>query len=91
MGRIPDLPGQLLERGSSQESWLRSHVANLCSLPHDRCARCSMRESARIATNVCDARFPGAQPVSFAERDLDRLVESEYVYLGRALRGVGMG
>ena len=26
-------------------------------------------------------RFPGAQPVSFAERDLDRLVESEYVWV----------
>ncbi|VDB82912.1 unnamed protein product [Peniophora sp. CBMAI 1063] len=58
MGRIPDLPGQLVERGSAQDVWLRGHVANLCGLPHDR--------------------FPGAQPVSFAERDLDRLVESDY-------------
>lgn len=31
-------------------------------------------------TDIREGSFPGAQPVSFSERDLDRLVENEYVW-----------
>ena len=27
---IPDLPGRLVPRHSQQESWLKSHVAQMC-------------------------------------------------------------
>ncbi|KAI0054024.1 mRNA capping enzyme [Auriscalpium vulgare] len=36
MPKIPDLPGDVVPRGSEQEGWLRSQVAALCMLSHDR-------------------------------------------------------
>ncbi|KAF8559638.1 mRNA capping enzyme, alpha subunit [Imleria badia] len=36
MSRIPDIPGFHVPRGSDQESWLKSHVARLCQLDHNR-------------------------------------------------------
>ena len=36
MSRIPDIPGFHVPRGSDQESWLKSHVARLCHLDHNR-------------------------------------------------------
>ncbi|KAI0306613.1 mRNA capping enzyme [Multifurca ochricompacta] len=36
MSRIPDLPGNLISKHSEQDIWLRTHVASLCGLNHDR-------------------------------------------------------
>lgn len=36
MPRIPDIPGQLVQRGSEQELWLKRRVATLCHLDYDR-------------------------------------------------------
>ncbi|PFH51739.1 hypothetical protein AMATHDRAFT_74773 [Amanita thiersii Skay4041] len=36
MSPIPELPGILVPTRSQQEQWLRSHVAQLCNLDHDR-------------------------------------------------------
>ncbi|KAJ3826626.1 mRNA guanylyltransferase [Lentinula raphanica] len=33
---IPDLPGELIQKHSPQESWLKSHVAQLCHLENER-------------------------------------------------------
>ncbi|KAF8735139.1 hypothetical protein AX14_002646 [Amanita brunnescens Koide BX004] len=36
MSPIPELPGKLVPRQSPQEQWLKSHVAHLCHLEHER-------------------------------------------------------
>ncbi|KIM65335.1 hypothetical protein SCLCIDRAFT_1212510 [Scleroderma citrinum Foug A] len=36
MSRIPDIPGTLIPSRSDHETWLKSHVASLCRLDHDR-------------------------------------------------------
>ncbi|KAH7926628.1 mRNA capping enzyme [Leucogyrophana mollusca] len=36
MPRIPDIPGNIVPHRSDQEIWLKSHVARLCKLDHDR-------------------------------------------------------
>ena len=33
---IPDLPGELVPRNSDQDRWLKSLVAGLCQLDHER-------------------------------------------------------
>ncbi|KAF8275056.1 mRNA capping enzyme [Lactarius quietus] len=58
MSPIPELPGNIIPKNSEQGSWLRSHVAMLCNLNHDR--------------------FPGSQPVSFGNKDLERLEKDDY-------------
>ncbi|KAK2466698.1 hypothetical protein APHAL10511_000956 [Amanita phalloides] len=38
MSSIPELPGILVPQQSDQEQWLKSHVARLCQLDHERFA-----------------------------------------------------
>ncbi|KAF6763788.1 mRNA capping enzyme [Ephemerocybe angulata] len=36
MSMIPELPGNLVQRNSEQERWLKRHVAQMCGLEHER-------------------------------------------------------
>lgn len=82
---IPTIPGNVVPHRSDQENWLKAEVARLCQLDHQRWAInpgyfMSNRDTG-INSVVNLSRFPGSQPVSFAERDLSQLERQEYVWL----------
>ena len=77
MTRIPDIPGTRVPPRSDHETWLKSVVAGLCHLDHDRHVRCS-----RVAVlSDTGFRFPGSQPISFSLDHLNELEKKECVAL----------
>ena len=73
MSNIPELPGTIIPKNSGQGAWLRNQVATLCKINHDRSVS---RSEARILLK-CHFSFPGSQPVSFGNKDLERLEQNE--------------
>lgn len=73
--RIPDLPGDIVP--NDHTDFLRRLVARICHIDTLRLV---------LAFQLCKSRghyiprFPGSQPVSFSQRDLDRLENEEYVF-----------
>ncbi|KAJ7444940.1 mRNA capping enzyme, catalytic domain-containing protein, partial [Mycena latifolia] len=76
MPRIPDVPGTRVPPHSEQESWLKDHVSRICQVDRHR----SVRNSSRSCLDQClsSKRFPGSQPVSFAQRDLAKLESQDF-------------
>jgi mRNA guanylyltransferase len=73
---VPDIPGDPIPHNSEQGRWLRAHVASLCGLEHDRYL--TPQYDMRLWPHIRRS-FPGAQPVSFGTKDLDRLENAEWV------------
>ncbi|KAJ7709742.1 mRNA capping enzyme, catalytic domain-containing protein [Mycena rosella] len=80
MSQVPDVPGTRVPPRSDQESWLKEHVARLCEVDHNRSVRNPSLSSVRRSMSTLE-RFPGSQPVSFAQGDLAKLESQECVIL----------
>ncbi|KAG8217568.1 hypothetical protein J3R82DRAFT_5719 [Butyriboletus roseoflavus] len=79
MPRVPDIPGFRVPRGSDQDLWLKSHVARLCRLNHDRCVPAFCTDACRSSSQLNHFSFPGSQPISFSLNHLVELERREHV------------
>jgi mRNA guanylyltransferase len=78
MPRIPTIPGAVISPRSEQDRWLKSHVARLCQLDHERYS-VQLKPTYRVVRlmTLFDLRFPGSQPISFASEHLQQLEHRE--------------